>query len=269
MTAFERAAERMKAALKQPYQSLQQEEMAVEQKEEHLGRKQGLNPCKAAIACLAVLSWSIFVFEAGTWYPGAETCAMRTSTWSPAQHLIRYAPQAITGSFYQKSPFRGAGDDVDQAWDDVWMLGGVPLRIEESKLGELGKDANRNWTRIPEAMGGGIAGYPEVFHQLHCLNVLRMASYPDHYSNNTFFVDHPAHVVRGHLDHCIEILRMQLQCSAEMAPILTEDGLPGHEFPTADFNVVHMCRNFDDLKEWTRSHILHGAGNWDIPGHGH
>ncbi|KAL1614912.1 hypothetical protein SLS54_009361 [Diplodia seriata] len=224
MTAFERAAERMKAALKQPYQSLQQEEMAVEQKEEHLGRKQGLNPCKAAIACLAVLSWSIFVFEAGTWYPGAETCAMRTSTWSPAQHLIRYAPQAITGSFYQKSPFRGAGDDVDQAWDDVWM---------QSK------------------------------------NVLRMASYPDHYSNNTFFVDHPAHVVRGHLDHCIEILRMQLQCSAEMAPILTEDGLPGHEFPTADFNVVHMCRNFDDLKEWTRSHILHGAGNWDIPGHGH
>lgn len=52
---------------------------------------------------------------------------------------------------------------------DKLQVGGVPVRVEESKLGELQKDPGRNWTRIPESMGGGIAGYPEVFHQLHCL----------------------------------------------------------------------------------------------------
>jgi hypothetical protein len=96
-----------------------------------------------------------------------------------------------------------------------------------------------------------------------------MATYLDHYANNTFFVDHPQHVVRGHLDHCVEILRMQLQCSAEMTPILTEEGLPGHILPTPDFNVIHMCKNFDKLKEWTRANVLHGAGSWDIPGYRH
>ncbi|KAF9641084.1 hypothetical protein BFW01_g12890 [Lasiodiplodia theobromae] len=276
MASFERAAERMKAAFKPAYHLLYQDEVDVEQKGEpqaeglqHQGKKQRPSPYKMVISFLAFVAWSVVVFDAGTWYPDEESCAVQSSTWSPAQTLIRYSPQTITGSFYRKSPFRGAGDDVDQAWDDLWMLGGVPVRVEESKLGELQKDPARNWTRIPESMGGGIAGYPEVFHQLHCLNVLRMATYPDHYANNTFFVDHPPHVVRGHLDHCVEILRMQLQCSAEMTPILTEEGLPGHEFPTPDFNVVHVCKNFDDLKEWTRSHILHGAGNWDIPGHGH
>lgn len=149
------------------------------------------------------------------------------------------------------------------------LVGGVPVRIESSELATSGKSSDRNWTTVPESMGGGYAGYPEVFHQLHCLNMVRMATFPDLYANHTLFADHPSHIVREHINHCIEIIRLQLQCSAEMTPILTEN-LPGRSFPAPDFKVIHICKNFDELRSWTEDHLLHGVGGWDIPeGHGH
>ncbi|KAK8069604.1 hypothetical protein PG994_006220 [Apiospora phragmitis] len=151
---------------------------------------------------------------------------------------------------------------MGRVMDDT--VGGVPVRIDDGELSLLNKSSQRQWTRIPESRGGGIAGYPEVFHQLHCLNMLRMATYPEQYTNHTLFSDHSEDIVRAHLDHCVEILRMQLQCTAEMTPILTED-IPGHEFPALDFNVIHKCKNFQDLVAWTKENVLHGAGNWDIP----
>lgn len=57
---------------------------------------------------------------------------------------------------------------------------------------------------------------------------------------------------------------MHLQCTSEMTPILTEM-LPGHKFPSPDFRVIHMCKNFDELKAWTEVNVLHGVGGWDIP----
>jgi hypothetical protein len=109
------------------------------------------------------------------------------------QTLTKFAPREFSGDFFRPSPYRGAGDDVDEAWDNLWMsklngtkqvdrckaltnicasrheVGGVPVRIDESRLKTLQKNPSRNWTRVPDALGGGIAGYPEVFHQLHCL----------------------------------------------------------------------------------------------------
>jgi hypothetical protein len=53
-----------------------------------------------------------------------------------------------------------------------------------------------------------------------------------------------------------------------MTPILTEM-LPGHAYPAPDFNVIHVCKNFDELRDWTKNHLLHGVGGWDIPEHEH
>lgn len=88
--------------------------------------------------------------------------------------------------------------------------------------------------------------------------------------HDKLFTD-PSHISRGHIDHCIEIIRQQLMCSAEMVPVLTEE-IEGHEFPRSDFSTWQVCRNFDDLYTWTKSAIIHGGGNWDLPSqhhHGH
>ncbi|KAI1501134.1 hypothetical protein F5X99DRAFT_409448 [Biscogniauxia marginata] len=225
----------------------------------------GNRPLLTAIWVIGLIFWTVATFLVGSQFRNNAACALETATWSPAISLIRYQDVKIEGDFFKPSPYRGAGDDVDRAWDELWMIGGVPIRIDDNELALIHKSSKRNWTRIPDSRGGGIAGYPEVFHQLHCLNMLRMASYPEHYyTSHPFFSEHSASITRAHLDHCVEILRMQLQCTAEMTPILTED-LPGHEFPAADFNVVHKCKNFEELYAWTKENVLHGAGNWDIP----
>lgn len=88
MAVFERAAERMKAAFKPAYHLLYEDDVDVEQKGEpqaeglqHLGKKQKPSPYKMAISFLAFVAWSVVVFDAGTWYPDVESCAVQSSTW--------------------------------------------------------------------------------------------------------------------------------------------------------------------------------------------
>ncbi|KAF2771173.1 hypothetical protein EJ03DRAFT_268812 [Teratosphaeria nubilosa] len=165
----------------------------------------------------------------------------------------------IHNDLYRPSEYRGAPSQaIDDAWDKLWM---VPLRIDDQDLGRLHLTSHKNWSRIPDEMGGGFRGYPIVFHQLHCLNTLRKASYREHYQNDKLFKDPPS-VSRAHQDHCIEMIRQQLMCSAEMVPTLTFES-DGHTLP--DFNAVQVCRNFDRLKAWTEANVIHGGGNWDLP----
>ncbi|KAI0528471.1 hypothetical protein GGR58DRAFT_526275 [Xylaria digitata] len=194
---------------------------------------------QAAALVLVISLWTALAFWVGSRFETRKDCALETASWSPALSVVHYHDVEI-------------------------RVGGVPIRLDDSDLVFLNKSSKRSWTRIPESRGGGIAGYPEVFHQLHCLNMLRMASYPDHYANHSLFSESSPRVVRTHIDHCVEIIRMQLECSAEMTPILTEE-IPGFVYPKADFNVIHKCKNFDDLFSWTKENVLHGAGNWDIP----
>ncbi|KAI2624454.1 hypothetical protein GGS21DRAFT_493860 [Xylaria nigripes] len=210
----------------------------------------------AATLALIFPLWTGLTFWLGFRFKGDSNCSLETITWSPARDVVRYEDVEFQGELSRPSPYRGAGCDVDEALDELWMIGGVPIRIDDSDPVVLNKSSERSWTRIPESRGGGIAGYPE--------NMLRMATYPDEYANHTLFAENSPKVVRTHIDHCVEIIRMQLQCSTEMTPILTED-IPGKVFPRADFNVVHKCKNFDELFSWTKENVLHGAGNWDIP----
>jgi hypothetical protein len=89
----------------------------------------------------------------------------------------------------------------------------------------------------------------EVSHQLHCLNLLRMATYPDYpkvlWSDTN---DNPENV-RAHLDHCIEILRMNLMCLSDVN-VFTFHDVPGKEGAWPNYESHHVCRNFDNIKKW-------------------
>ncbi|KAL2075217.1 hypothetical protein VTL71DRAFT_159 [Oculimacula yallundae] len=93
-------------------------------------------------------------------------------------------------------------------------------------------------------------------HQLHCLNKLRKALYPEYY--NPSDVETPVNRV-VHLDHCINYLRQSIMCKADMTPIpfrlnnATRSLLP-------DFENVHTCRNFDKVREWGESR----RSEWDV-----
>jgi hypothetical protein len=60
---------------------------------------------------------------------------------------------------------------------------------------------------------------------------------------------------RMHVDHCIESLRISLQCSADVTPLFVKLGGPAGA--KADFNSHHRCRNFGKIEAWVDD-------NWSV-----
>ncbi|EMF12706.1 uncharacterized protein SEPMUDRAFT_44288 [Sphaerulina musiva SO2202] len=77
-----------------------------------------------------------------------------------------------------------------------------------------------------------------MFHQLHCLNFLRFAYWPDTVE------DMPAEEVAFHRDHCLDYIRQGIMCAGDATfEPLTEAGING-------MGATHQCRDFDKLFAW-------------------
>lgn len=61
---------------------------------------------------------------------------------------------------------------------------------------------------------------------------------------------------RMHVDHCIEALRLQLMCDADLTPLLIEVDESSSFGQKADFNVHHRCRNWEKVTEWQDAHSV-------------
>ncbi|KAG6856702.1 hypothetical protein H0H87_001491, partial [Tephrocybe sp. NHM501043] len=93
----------------------------------------------------------------------------------------------------------------------------------------------------------------DVFHHLHCLNMIRKALHPvwspDYYPPDPR-EDEEEH--QGHLGHCVNSLRQSLQCNADISPIIWRKLENGRILPR--FDIVHTCRDFDRIREWGLGH---------------
>jgi hypothetical protein len=128
----------------------------------------------------------------------------------------------------------------------------------------------------------------EVFHQLHCLNLLRMSTYPEYYTKLWWSdTNDKPEKVRAHLgklyplrilplpttpfsltfhgsflctkltstDHCIEILRMNLMCLSDVN-VFTFHPVEGKEGFWPNYESQHVCRNFDKVKKWANENAM-------------
>ncbi|KAF7931133.1 uncharacterized protein EAE97_009342 [Botrytis byssoidea] len=96
----------------------------------------------------------------------------------------------------------------------------------------------------PEAKG---IYFLKAFHGLHCLKVLRRA-----------FIDYERGgdigSSAGHVHHCLDALRQDMMCNADDTP------MPMHDFPNKiGHEQVRMCRNFDQLIQWTKEPERHAC----------
>ncbi|EAW12363.1 oxidase ustYa family protein [Aspergillus clavatus NRRL 1] len=81
-----------------------------------------------------------------------------------------------------------------------------------------------------------------VFHQLHCLNFLRFAYYPES------VVDYPPNEIAFHRDHCLDYIRQALICHADATfEPLTQVGING-------MGAIHQCRDFEKVFSWAYEH---------------
>lgn len=86
----------------------------------------------------------------------------------------------FNGSLRMLSEFSGPPSQrIDEAWEEITYAKGGLMRISKDQLGKI--NASFDAAEYTEKMGGGYLAAFEVFHELHCVNMLRQATYMDHY----------------------------------------------------------------------------------------
>ncbi|KAI2787678.1 hypothetical protein POX_f08053 [Penicillium oxalicum] len=130
-------------------------------------------------------------------------------------------------------------DELDARWHALIHPDGVDLKGDEA-----------GWiqgTTIEKPGGWSIVSV-DVFHQLHCLNLLRQALRPDYYTKHD---PEPAYTI--HIHHCLDHLRQALMCHVDVTPIPVLWAEKENR-PLNDFQVEHTCRNFWQVKQWAIAH---------------
>ncbi|OCL05572.1 hypothetical protein AOQ84DRAFT_273195, partial [Glonium stellatum] len=82
----------------------------------------------------------------------------------------------------------------------------------------------------------------EVFHSLHCLNMIRKEIYRDYYAD--LISMRPFWKI--HIEHCLEALRQNIMCTSDLTPL----GLEWVNGIMPVFEQPHTCRDFERLRAW-------------------
>ncbi|KAI0813694.1 hypothetical protein GGR55DRAFT_702727 [Xylaria sp. FL0064] len=110
-------------------------------------------------------------------------------------------------------------------WNELFPIGGGAVKVEPQWA------INHNLQHTQGYAPDGKAIYVvAMYHQLHCLAVIRTSLYQFH--NGREQTD-----PWSHIPHCLDALRQALQCLAD--PTLGGNG------------ALHECRDFEALKSWT------------------
>ncbi|KAL1652305.1 hypothetical protein SLS58_000432 [Diplodia intermedia] len=204
-------------------------------------------------AGLFLMSLMFFVLGA-TMGPSVGTFVQQFNAYSPALSAVEYETVTFNNTKGAKTPYVGAGPEADKAWEHVTTHMGDQM-VDETDMAALEKPLDR--LRVTDAATGASGWRMElaVVHQLHCLNLIRKFVHKDHYEP----LDHgdlaaSEEKLTGHLNHCIEALRMKVMCEADVGVILYQEQ-PGDDGKfEPDYQTQHVCRNWNRVREWAVTH---------------
>ncbi|KAF7345303.1 hypothetical protein MSAN_01907000 [Mycena sanguinolenta] len=151
------------------------------------------------------------------------------------------------------SPFQiPSSPELDLMWSDLYNFG--VSRITKEEAARLPNKTHA----IPGDPGHYIAEL-DVFHNLHCLNKVRMALDPDYYpdwriSTSNNHISAQKHATE-HISHCIDWLRQSIMCHVDTSVIVWQWDSKANESRVKG-NVAHTCRKFDKITEWAKERVL-------------
>ncbi|KZS87708.1 hypothetical protein SISNIDRAFT_535241 [Sistotremastrum niveocremeum HHB9708] len=184
--------------------------------------------------------------------PGIQTL------YSPAQgsfeNEIRVFSHALSRSIFYGPPT----DETDQAWQAL-LQNGVS-RIPRHQAALL---PNRT-EQIPGDEDHYVVAL-DVFHQLHCLNVIRKALSPQRYQppNNVLIDTGDGLIAFDHVDHCVNSIRESLMCNADISVNVWQwDAKRKRSIPRLD--VLHTCKNWEGIAGWAHENNLTAGLNTRI-----
>ncbi|MCJ1469073.1 hypothetical protein MMC07_007705 [Pseudocyphellaria aurata] len=197
-----------------------------------------------------LLATSIGFFVAALWrIPNDLECAMQLSPYSPMLEAIEYEEVNWVNDFDQPSIYRGyPSPEREIAWNTLWQHGTV--NVPEKQFESLNHSRHADYMRTPAEHGHGVEAAVEVFHQLHCLNMIRQYTYLSSYPEPPPGFNVPPDIIHTHIDHCIETLRHAITCTGDVTPIPIKADPKAPAGASADFSTHHKCRRWDRLTAW-------------------
>ncbi|CAN8099827.1 unnamed protein product [Discula destructiva] len=126
----------------------------------------------------------------------------------------------------------------DQNWDI--LMSTMRMRVSDKEL------ADRDQTSVTLPEGGNLA-WLGVYHQLHCVKLVRQYLYFDHYFPVNISGDDMFHF-KSHADHCLEVLRQGAMCAGD-ASLTTFNWEPGKLRASVDLNgrAKQVCVDWNTL----------------------
>jgi len=177
---------------------------------------------------------------------------------------VEYQTVVFTGGLRgDKSKYQGSGNEVDAEWDELYNGGlrSCTHRVDEMLISTpvsevlISQITPESASKLPNAttpFTNDTSHYIvelDVFHQLHCLNMLRKLTYPDVYPIDLTSGSEEAADNIYHMEHCLEQLRQSLQCSADISTIYWEwDEIKMKMF--GNVRTTHTCKNFEKIRNW-------------------
>ncbi|KAL0943571.1 uncharacterized protein CTRU02_201458 [Colletotrichum truncatum] len=217
---------------------------------------------------LTTFNIGLFIASCAVWLrvsratPSIQDHWKATSFYSPILEKfdIPKVNRVTNGTLYDTNPpsilRQRVGKEADDEWhrigDHVW-----PLVIGEADVRRLGKDPTVA-VKIPEELGYGSDAYiaqTEVFHHLHCLDMLRREISYEHYYEAKEGPKPGGAQHQAHIGHCFDILAQNLKCSGGV-DMITFNWVKNWDQPFPDFMNHKVCRDFDALLEWVNENAM-------------
>ncbi|KAI9881204.1 MAG: hypothetical protein M1830_007182 [Pleopsidium flavum] len=235
--------------------------------------------------CLSLV-FLIFTVSITFHRPG-NYCVKKLSSYPPGLDILDDNYQTVQFSGH-RTKYRGPpNEEVDAAWAQLTKFG--VFNLDHETLQKI--NAPEYAVKLPESSGGGYMAVFEYIHHLHCLNTLRQTIYPEYYRNRSAsFMRTPENAAK-HLgqsthhplqpqlpftppppppyqlltpplsqkDHCIDTLRQKLMCDADIN-VITYNWYDDSDYPVANFDIPHKCRDFEKLQDWVYRHHARTPG---------
>ncbi|KAK3329255.1 hypothetical protein B0H66DRAFT_634462 [Apodospora peruviana] len=145
-------------------------------------------------------------------------------------------------------------EELDEAWNDLLLP--TNIRVSGSELDSV----NENRTTAVKVNGGGgddYLGVLGVYHNLHCLNMIRRKLSWDYYESRT-----PSNRLEltepPHLAHCIDLIRQALLCRPNTAIFVSDYVNDPVQYTSDDIrsSANVQCVNWDSLHGWAKKRAL-------------
>ncbi|KAJ6496924.1 hypothetical protein DFH09DRAFT_945732 [Mycena vulgaris] len=166
---------------------------------------------------------------------------------APVQHLVEEEIVVYDTTFEKDlSPFQiPSSPELDEKWDDLYNFG-----ISRIPKHEADRLPNKT-SPIPGDPGFYIAGL-NVFHELHCLNMIRKALDPDYYPDSNIKTSEPS---RKHVSHCVDWLRNSIMCHSDTSVIVWQWNARVNQ-STPKARVPHSCKKFEPIRDWGKKNEI-------------